>query len=356
MTRLSTLLWSVCFLAGPLLAAPPAETQDKQPMQFEEVFNLLRAHLAGMQDAELSRVAAEGLIEKLGSRVTLVGAKPADGNTNAAPVQARVFDGAFGYVRVGRLVAGVEKEFNTAVEGLRSTNRLKGLVLDLRYATGLDYSVAVGIADKFFGSEQPLVDWGEGVKKSTDKPKAITGPVAVLVNAGTRGAAEALAAILRHTDVALLIGTNTAGQAAMAKEFTLKTGQQLRIAVAPLKVGDGKELPLGGLKPDIAIEVNPENERQWFEDAFKILSKTGATASVATNEATTVASSTNRAPRRRLNEAELVRMNREGRDVETNNATVRPPEPVPPVVNDPALARALDLLKGLSVVQQFRPS
>ena len=343
-------------LAGLATGAPAVETPDQQPMQFDEVFNLLRTHLAGMKDAELSRTAAEGLIEKLGPRVTLVGGASAAGNTSTEPVLARVFDGAFGYVRVGRLVAGVEKEFNAALDGLRATNRLKGLVLDLRYASGLDYSAAVGIADRFFGSEQPLVDWGEGVKKSTEKPKAISGPVAVLVNAETRGAAEALAAILRHTDVALLIGTNTAGQAAMAKEFTLKTGQRLRIAVAPLKVGDGKELAPGGLKPDIGIEVNPADERQWFEDAFKVLPKPGVTASMATNEATTVASSTNRAPRRRLNEAELVRMSREGRGVETNSATARPTEPAPPVVNDPALARALDLLKGLSVVQQFRPS
>jgi Peptidase family S41 len=343
-------------LAGLETAATAAEATGKQSMQFEEVFNLLREQMAGFKDADLSRAAAEGLIEKLSPRVTLVGGASAAGSTNTEPVQARVFDGAFGYVRVGRLVAGVEKEFNTVVDGLRSTNRLKGLVLDLRYATGLDYGAAVGIADKFFGSEQPLVDWGEGLKKSTDKPKAIAGPVAVLVNAGTRGAAEALAAILRHTDIALLIGADTAGQAAMAKEFTLKTGQRLRIAVAPLKVGDGKELPLGGLKPDIAIEVNPENERQWFEDAFKVLPRAGATASVATNEAVTIASATNRPPRRRLNEAELVRMNREGRDMDTNNATARQPEPALPVVNDPALARALDLLKGLSVVQQFRPS
>ena len=343
-------------LAGLAIGARAADAPNQPSMQFEEVFSLVRAHLAGMQDAELSRVAAEGLIEKLGPRVTLVGAESAVGDTNSEPVLAKLFDGSFGYLRVGRMVAGVDKEFNAALDGLRATNRLKGLVLDLRYASGLDYRAAVGIADKFFGSEQPLVDWGEGVKKSTEKPKAISGPVAVLVNADTRGAAEALAAILRHTDVALLIGTNTAGQAAMAKEFTLKTGQRLRIAVAPLKVGDGKELAPGGLKPDIGIEVNPDDERQWFEDAFKVLPKPGATASLATNEATTVASSTNRAPRRRLNEAELVRMSREGRGVETNSATARPTEPATPVVNDPALARALDLLKGLAVVQQFRPS
>ena len=51
-------------------------------------------------------------------------------------------------------------------------------------------------------------------------------------------------------------------------------------------------------------------------------------------------------------------MNREGsvpeREVPFTNAPVRASEAPSPVVNDPALARALDLLKGLAVVQQFR--
>src|ERR1043166_3352632 len=62
-----------------------------------------------------------------------------------------------------------------------------------------------------------------------------------------------------------------------------------------------------------------------------------------------------RVPPHRPTEAELVRMHRDG---ELPNAALpvraRDLEPPPHVVSDPALARALDLLKGLSVVQQFR--
>jgi hypothetical protein len=59
--------------------------------------------------------------------------------------------------------------------------------------------------------------------------------------------------------------------------------------------------------------------------------------------------------RRRLNEAELVRMMREGQNIEQEPTLgLKESDPSRPLVHDPALARAIDLLKGLSVVQQFR--
>ena len=142
----------------------------------------------------------------------------------------------------------------------------------------------------------------------------------------------------------------------MAMVFSLKSGQRLRLAIAPVKVADGKELPFTGLKPDIDVDVSPEDELIWYEDAYKVVSKPSRLTSVATNDP--AASATNRAPRRRINEAELVRMNRDGqatdRDLPVTNTPGRTFEPPTQVVNDPALARALDLLKGLAVVQQFR--
>ena len=216
----------------------------------------------------------------------------------------------------------------------------------------------LALADLFLAAEHPLVDWGEGWKKSSAKTNAISLPVAVLVNRMTTGAAEALAGMLRHRDVGLLLGTNTAGQASMAKEFTLKTGQRLRIAVAPLRVADDKELPFSGIKPDIEVAVDPLDELAWFENAYKVLAKPSVTAAGSTND--NVAALTNRAPRRRLNEADLVRMTREGqsqvRDGSplSGNIQVKAEDQIPQVVNDPALARAIDLLKGLAVVQQFR--
>jgi hypothetical protein len=70
---------------------------------------------------------------------------------------------------------------------------------------------------------------------------------------------------------------------------------------------------------------------------------------------TNSASGTNRATRHpRLNEAELVRERREGIS-EADMPALRERDPERPLVNDPALARALDLLKGLALVRQSQP-
>jgi hypothetical protein len=64
--------------------------------------------------------------------------------------------------------------------------------------------------------------------------------------------------------------------------------------------------------------------------------------------------STNR-DRRRLNEAELVRIQREGRTTNEDDLTAAEPPPEDgsePLVRDPALARALDLLKGIAIVKR----
>ena len=345
--------WVTAMICGRCPAAP-----GKEPPSFQEVYELLKENLAGATEAELNEAAVRGLLDQLAPKVSVVGETPrtpAVTNTSA-PISAVVLDRSYGYFRVRRLAPGTDQEFQAVYTRLQSTNTLKGLILDLRFTGGQDYAAAVALADRFFAREQPLVDWGEGWKKSTVKTNAIVLPVAVLVNRKTTGAAEALAGILRHRDVGLLIGTNTAGQASMAREFLLKTGQRLRLAIAPVKVADGQELPFSGIKADIEVEVSPEDELAWYEDAFLAPPKSARSASVTTNE--TNLASTNRSTHRRMNEAELVRMSREGqspeREFPPTNALGRLLEPPPQMVNDPALARALDLLKGLAVVQQFR--
>jgi hypothetical protein len=260
-----------------------------------------------------------------------------------------VFDESYGYIRITRVGAKLPEQFVAALEKLSATNKLKGLVVDLRYADGADYNAAAKVADRFVGSEQTLLDWGNGAAKSTDKTNAFRQPVAILVNQQTAGAAEALAAVLRQKDIGLLIGTNTAGQASITKDFPLKTGQLLRIAVSPVKAGDGEVVER--LKPDIQVDVNPDDERVYFVDAYRTLPRPGASGT-GTNVASL--SVTNK-PRKRLNEAELIRMLREGENPEEEPPrAARAAEPSRPMITDPALARAIDLLKALAVVRHTR--
>jgi Peptidase family S41 len=340
-------------VSGGLVGAVSSRAAESLP-PLTEVIEVLKENLTGVTAEELNRSAVTGLLEQLRGRARLEGAGAVDdgGATNAPGLGAKVYDRRFGYVRLAALTTAAGREFEGVLKSLTATNQLKGLVIDLRFAGGADYAAAISVADRFLKAEKPLADWGDGWKKSSTKTDAFTQPVTVLVNARTTGAAEALAGILRHRDVALIVGTNTAGEASRTKLLPLKNGRQLRVAVAPLKVADGTELPRTGLKPDIAVVAASADELAWLADPFKVLTLPVTNALVADAQA----AETNRSPRRRINEAELVRMSRDGQTNEREPvaAALTPPEPAAPVLQDTALSRALDVLKGLAVVQQFK--
>jgi C-terminal processing protease CtpA/Prc len=296
----------------------------------------------------LNSAAVEGLIHQLEPRVSLAVAGAASSNTPPL-AEARVFDDSFGYFRVAAVTPNLPEAFRAAYHQMIETNKskLKGLVLDLRFADGFDYKAAAQLADDFLNSDHPLLDWQTGSARATPKADAITLPAAVLVNAKTSGAAEALAAVLRDTDVGLIVGGQTAGQANVFKEFPLSNGSKLRVAVAPVSFGAGNILA-AGVTPDIAVNTSLEDERAYLREPFKDLHPP------LVAKADTAAKQTQDQPR--LNETELIREHRNGNDADETSARPAIDKPAPaPVVADPALGRALDLLKGLAVVQPNRP-
>ena len=331
-----------------------AETRNDAP-DLKEVYDSIREHLAGANDVEMNRAAVQALVSALAPRVSLVTNGVATNTASQTPLitKTSLHEGNIAYLRIGKVDAGLAKAVRDACDTLGASNRLKGVVLDLRFAGGDDYAAAVGTADLFVKKEQPLLDWGNGLVRSKEKNDVLSLPVAVLVNRQTAAAAEALAAILRETGTGLILGNKSAGQAMISQEFPLKNGQRLRIATSPVRLGDGSTLSVDGLKPDITVEVSPEDERAYWSDAFTVMPKGDLLAS-ANLSLTNAAGGINRTDRRRFNEAELVRERRDGVSLDSDGPKGRENEPEKPVVHDPALARALDLLKGLAVVRQSR--
>jgi hypothetical protein len=324
-----------------------AQTINEAP-DFREVYELVRSNLVGMSEAELNREALQAFTSALGSRVSIEAAGQGSKGTNLGVLVSRTncFDGGIAYVRVSRVAEGLSNALQNAYQQFENNGQVRGLVLDLRFTDGEDYAAAAGAADLFLRTERPLLDWGQGLVNSSEKAKGISVPVAVLINKQTSRASEALAAVLRQTGAGLLLGSRTAGDAMVPREFTLKTGQRLLIASIPVRVGDGTTLK-NGVKPDIAVEVTAQDERAYFADAFKEIVKTN----VADGEmSSTNAPSLTERRRTRLNEAELVRERREG-TLPDDAAVAKGLEQEVPTVRDPALARALDVLKGLALVR-----
>lgn len=319
---------------------------------FDEVYGVIRSNLVGVAEADLNRAAVEGLIGQLGSKVVLSRGKEALPEAERAKPDLagrRLFDRTLAYIRVKRVEHGLGELFRAALADLAAPDQVEGLVLDLRFADGADYGEAGRVADPFVKVSCKLLSWGDEAFETTAKTNAFDRPVMVLVNGETRGAAEALAAALRHADVALLIGSVTAGQASLFREFPLTTGQRLRIASAPVRVGEGREISSAGIMPDIEVAVRVDDERLFLDDPYRTIPRSGEES----RQASASVFGRGPDPSLRVSEADLVRMKREGQDL-GGGAFPQPRVAVseaPPIVTDPALARALDLLKGLAVLK-----
>ena len=345
--RRTGILWVLIALLAQGLALA-----DQAGPDFKEVYDLIREHAGGIGQEELDRAAVKGLLWALAPRVSLITNESQNAGTAMAPVmRSNLFEGGIAYVRVGRVESGLPQAVRRAADDVKGTNRLQGLVLDLRYAGGDDYASAAGVVDLFLKKEEPLLNWGNGVVHSKEKKDAISVPIAVLINRETKAAAEALAAAVRQTGTGLILGSRSAGEAMVARDYPLKNGDKLRIATARIEVGDNSVISPEGVKPDIQVDVPSEDERMYYADAFRVLPSPELSVNTSlslTNQG--AGAGTNRIVRRRFNEAELVRERREGAtfDLDVND---RNGEPEKPMVHDPALARALDLLKGLAVVR-----
>lgn len=353
MTRLGihSLVMGLCALAFSQTTLR-AQTLSNAP-DFQEIYQLIKAH-GGLSETELNRAAVQGLLSALGPKARLVSGDGSVISDSSALSKSALFDDNIGYVRIAHVAGGIAEEVSTAFQQINSTNKLSGLVLDLRYADGMDYAAAVATAELFIAKAQPLLNWGTGVVSSQDKTNSIQLPVAILVNSGTSGSAEALAAVLRAGGAGLILGGKTAGLALAGQDYPLKSGDKLRLATSPVMLGNGSSLSTNGIKPDIDVTVNSEDEHLYYADAFFMVRKTNQLAA-ATGSSTNQPAGTNGTRRTRFGEAELVREHRAGIDRDTGEAPrAREPETEKPVVSDPALARALDLLKGLAVVRQSR--
>lgn len=337
------------WLAGSTTISTLAADSPASARDFREVFELIRQNLPGTAEAELDRAATEGMVGKLSPRVTLVrsGEKKEVGPLGLT--RSNLFDGNVLYLRISGLAPGLDESVKAVWEQFSTSNKVAGMVLDLRYAKGEDYSVAVSVAQLFIQNRQPLLDWGEGMSESKEGGVIGASPVVTLANRETSGAAEALAAALRGAGRALILGSRTAGKAGVAKEFPLANGDRLRIVTQAIRLGDGSEMPATGVVPDIEVEVSASDERAYYEDPFAVLqlgspASPGAMAGVRTNQPLR---------RPRYGEAELVRDRRQVLQGEAPGARQRT-EPEAPQLQDAVLVRALDLLKGLAIVRQTR--
>jgi hypothetical protein len=341
---LSALALAAWFAAGGSLRADTISPHGMAP-DFKEVYELLRTNLDGATAENLNRAAVEGLLSRFPGKVSLIGGA-AGLPGGPALIKSVIIESNVAYLRIGRVAANLADELGAAGRALQGTNKIAGVVLDLRFADGSDDTAAQAAAKLFTAK------------------KITAGPLAVLVNGETRGAAEALAAALHQAGAGLIIGSPTAGATTAFREFPLSNGERLRVAAAPASAGGSM---ISCVQPDIAVTVTAGDERVFFDNPYQTITTGNTNSSPASTNFLPYVDHTSEADLVRqkrkdgklikapILREDLIREKNDGGDGNDDSSPARAAAPQKPVIRDPVLARAVDLIKGLAIVRESRP-
>ena len=208
--------------------------------------------------------------------------------TNLALAKSEILEGNVAYLRVSHVAAGLPDEIGAANRALTATNKIAGTVLDLRFADGDDAAAATATANLFAAKKLPL---------------------AILVN-----------------------GQNARRRSGTGDHVARSAGRDWFSADVAAAV-----------KPDISVEESPADEKAFFDNPYAAPATNAVAALPGTNEFLPWVDHTS--------EADLVRAKIKDGDEFENPPPPHAAGPQKPVIRDPVLARAVDLIKGLAVLR-----
>ena len=151
-------------LLGVLAPSLPAAEPVTSPA-FQEVYDLLRANLPGMDEVGMQKAAVRGLLSQFSDRVSIVSERAPAAPSIKDAVEVRLLEDRFVYLKLSAL-DGVAEESALKLKALVASNEVSGGILDLRFAKGHDFASAVAVGSQLVSTNQLLLDWGEGLVRS----------------------------------------------------------------------------------------------------------------------------------------------------------------------------------------------
>jgi carboxyl-terminal processing protease len=141
----------------------------------------------------------------------------------------------------------------------------KKVLLDLRDVAAGDMTEAIRLANFFLKDGTIATLEGQKFPKQVftadhDKTINATAPVVVLVNRGTAGPAELVAAALGDNKRGEVVGEKTFGEGAEQKTFELPDGAVLILTVAKYESPSGKKLQDDGVTPEVVLASAAEDQ------------------------------------------------------------------------------------------------
>ena len=177
-------------------------------------------------------------------------------------VRSRSLEPGYGYVRISQFQVRTGESLREAVTHLREETvdgDLKGLVLDLRNNPGGVLNAAVSVSDAFLA--KGTIVYTEGRMDDAQLTFSAKGsdvldgiPLVVLVNAGSASASEIVAGALQDHRRAVIMGEKTFGKGSVQTILPLDNGSALKLTTARYYTPSGGSIQARGIVPDITLD------------------------------------------------------------------------------------------------------
>jgi carboxyl-terminal processing protease len=259
-----------------VISVIPGGPADKAGIQASDIFEAIE----GKSTREMSLAEIHNLLlGQPGSNlnVAVVRARRAEPQktvitrdiVSVPPVADKMLEDGVGYVQVDAINKGKAQEVAAKVRSLQKAGA-KRLILDLRNCAEGDESEGIAVANLFLNHGTITYLQGQKFPReafNADATKAVTNlPLAVLVNKGTAGPAEVVAAAILENARGDVIGDKTFGDGSVQKTIPLPDGSALILSVAKYYSPSGKAIQDAAVTPNIVVADSDDDAALPDED------------------------------------------------------------------------------------------
>jgi carboxyl-terminal processing protease len=259
-----------------VISVIPGGPADKAGIQGSDIFEAIEGH----STREMSLAGIRSLLSgQPGSNITVsvVRARRAEPQkvvitrdvVTVPPVTDKVMEEGVGYIKVDALTKGKSQEIATLIKTLQKQGAKK-LILDLRNSGQGEESEGIATANLFLNHGTITYLQGQKYPReafTAEANKAITNlPVAVLVNHGTAGPAEIVAAAILENARGDVVGDKTFGDGSVQKVIDLPDGSALILSVAKYYSPSGKAIQDTAITPNVLVADTDEDAPLPDED------------------------------------------------------------------------------------------
>jgi carboxyl-terminal processing protease len=278
-----------------------------------------------------------------------------------------------GYIRITSFSEQTDSGLKSAIAAIKTASKgnLTGLVLDLRNNPGGLLDQAIAVSDDFLDKGEIVSTRGrnpdDGQRWNAEAGDLMDGkPVIVLINGGSASASEIVSGALQDHHRAILMGTKSFGKGSVQSIIPIPNHGAIRLTTARYYTPSGRSIQAKGIDPDIQVEpakietqddvgkhesdlrgalANPDAEKKAPE-----INGQPANPQPGPEQDKDAKPESKDAPPANVQPGTNVDQSQQKPHVGSEKIAITDPE------KDYQLARALDLLQGLSLVKNGEAS